>query len=173
MGALTFGVRALARPNPRGRQVIEATLTRWTIGTLGVLAIAVATLFPWYSAQAVGGSADMAGWGAWSITGDVDAGLRPLPLAVLIYASAGLMVFSAVRSAFGLAVVGATATFAGAVLPFLVMRAVDRHVPGSGSLAVSVTTAPLALLGIGFVATIVCWIGYARCVLRPSPRQEP
>ncbi|MBJ7338598.1 hypothetical protein [Mycolicibacterium sp.] len=163
----------MARPNPRGRQVIEATLTRWTIGALGVLAIAVATLFPWYSAQAVGGSADMAGWGAWTMTGDVDAGLRPLPLAVLVYAAAALTVYGAARSAFGIAVVGAMATFAAAILPFLVMRAVDRHVPGSGSVAVAVTTAPLVLLGIGFVATIVCWIGYARCVLRPSPRQEP
>ena len=154
------------------RQVIEATLTRWTIGLLGVLAIATATIFPWYSAQAIGGSADMAGWGAWTITGDVDAGLRPLPLAALVYLFAGLMIYSAVRSAFGLAVAGAMALLAAAILPFLVMRAVDRHVPGSGSVAVAVATAPLALLGIGFAATIVCWLGYARCVLRPSPRPE-
>jgi hypothetical protein len=52
------------------------------------------------------------------------------------------------------------------------MRAVDRHAPGSGSVAVEVATAPMALLAIGFVATVVCWIGYARCVLRPSPRPE-
>lgn len=154
-------------------QVIEATLTRWSIAVLGVLAIAVATAWPWYSAQAVGGSAEMAGWGSWSVTGAVDAGLRPLPLAVLVYLSAGAMVYSAVRAAFGLAVVGATATFAAAVLPFLVMRAVDRHVPGSGSVAVEVATAPLVLLAIGFVATVVCWIGYARCVLRPAPRAVP
>jgi hypothetical protein len=153
-------------------QVIEATLTRWTIGALGVLAIAVAILLPWYSAQAVGGSADMAGWGAWTITGDVDAGLRPLPLAVLVLLAAGSMVYGAVRGAFGLAVVGAMATFAMAILPFLVMRAVDRHVPGSGSVAVEVAAAPLALLAVGFVSTVVCWIGYARCVLRPSPRQD-
>jgi hypothetical protein len=153
-------------------QVIEATLTRWTIGALGVLAIAVAILLPWYSAQAVGGSADMAGWGAWSITGDVDAGLRPLPLAVLVLLAAGSMVYGAVRGAFGLAVVGAMGTFAVAILPFLVMRAVDRHVPGSGSVAVEVAAAPLVLLAVGFVSTVVCWVGYARCVLRPSPRQD-
>ncbi|WP_263996075.1 hypothetical protein [Mycobacterium yunnanensis] len=147
-------------------------VTRWAIGALGVLAVAVAVGLPWYAAQAVGGSADMAGWGAWSTVGDVDAGLRPLPLGVLVLPSAGLMVYGAVRGAFGLAVVGAMATFAVAVLPFLVMRAVDRHVPGSGSVAVEVAAAPLALLGVGFVGTVVCWIGYARCVLRPSPRQD-
>lgn len=154
-------------------QVIEATLTRWTIGALGVLAIATATIFPWYSAQAVGGSADMAGWGAWTTTGDLDAGLRQLPLAVLVYLSAGSMVYSAVRGAFGLAVISAMANFAAAILPFLVMKAVDRHQAGSGSVAVAIATAPVALLGIGLAAAIVCWIGYARCVLRPSPRAEP
>jgi len=137
-----------------------------------VLAIAVAVLLPWYSAQAVGGSADMAGWGVWSTTGDVDAGLRPLPLALPVLPAAGAMVYGAVRGAFGLAVVGAVTSFAVAILPFLVMRAVDRHVPGSGSVAVEVAAAPLALLAVGFVSTVVCWIGYARCVLRPSPRQD-
>lgn len=132
----------------------------------------MAAVLPWYSAEAVGGSADMAGWGAWTTTGDVDAGLRPLPLALLVLPAAGAMVYGAVRSAFGLTVVGAMATFAVAILPFLVMRAVDRHVPGSGSVAVEVAAAPLALLGIGLVSTIVCWIGYARCVLRPAPRQD-
>jgi hypothetical protein len=91
---------------------------------------------------------------------------------VPVYLAAALMVYSAVRSAFGVAVVGAMATFAAAILPFLVMRAVDSHAPGSGSVAVEVATAPMALLAIGFVATVVCWIGYARCVLRPSPRPE-
>ena len=137
-----------------------------------MLAIAVAVLLPWYSAQAVGGSADMAGWGVWSTTGDVDAGLRPLPLALPVLPAAGAMVYGAVRGAFGLAVVGAVTSFAVAILPFLVMRAVDRHVPGSGSVAVEVAAAPLALLAVGFVSTVVCWIGYARCVLRPSPRQD-
>jgi hypothetical protein len=156
----------------RGR-VIEVTLTRWTIGVLGILAISAATLFPWYSAHAAGGSAHMAGWGAWTTTGDIGASLRMLPLAVLTYLSAGVMVYSAVRSAFGVAVVGAMASFAAAILPFMVMRAVDSHAPGSGSVAVEVAAAPMALLAIGFVATVVCWLGYARCVLRPSPRPEP
>jgi hypothetical protein len=137
-----------------------------------VLAIVAATFFPWYSAHAVGGSAEMVGWGAWTTTGDVGASLRTLPLAVPVYLAAALMVYSAVRSAFGVAVVGAMAMFAAAILPFLVMRAVDSHAPGSGSVAVEVATAPMALLAIGFVATVVCWIGYARCVLRPSPRPE-
>ena len=120
--------------------------------------------------EAVDGSAHMAGWGAWSTTGDVDASLRPLPLGVLVYLSAGVMVLSAVRRAFGVAVVGAMATFAAAILPFLVMRAVDRRLPGGGAVAVEVATAPLVLLGVGFAATVVCWIGYARCVLRAAPR---
>jgi hypothetical protein len=114
----------------------------------------------------------MAGWGAWTTTGDLDAGLRPLPLAVFVCLSGGAMVYAAVRAAFGVAVVAAVATFAAAVLPFLVMRAADRHVPGSGAVAIEVAAAPVALLAIGFVASVVCWIGYARCVLRPAPRAD-
>ncbi|MDP9168185.1 MAG: hypothetical protein M3O32_19300, partial [Actinomycetota bacterium] len=125
-----------------------------------------------YAARAIGGSADMAGWGVWTTVGEVDAGLRPVPLALLVYLPAGLMVWSALRSAFGLAVGAAMATFAAAVLPFLVMPAVDRHVPGSESVAVEVAAAPIALLAVGFAATVACWIGYARCVLRPAPRQQ-
>ncbi|TPG25616.1 hypothetical protein [Mycolicibacterium hodleri] len=162
----------MSAPKSQGRQVIEAALTRWTIAVLGLVAIATATIFPWFSVQAVDGSADMAGWGAWRTTGDVDASLRPLPLGVLVYLSAGLMVASAVRRAFGVAVVGAMATFAAAILPFMITRTVDRRLPGGGAVAVEVAAAPLMLLGIGFAATIVCWIGYARCVLRPPPRAE-
>ena len=147
-------------------------MTKWTIASLGVVAIAAATILPWYAARAVGGSADMAGWGGWITTGAVDASLRPLPLALLVYLPAGLMVWSAVRGAFGVAVGAAMATFAAAVLPFLVMPAVDRHVPGSESVAVEVAAAPIALLAIGFAATVACWIGYARCVLRPAPQQQ-
>lgn len=153
----------------RGR-VIEATLTRWAIATLGLLAILVATIWPWYTAQSVNGSAAMAGWGHWAATGDLGASLRPLPLALVTYASAGALIASAVRAHFGVAVVGAMVTLASAILPVLVMRAVDRHVPGSGSVAVDVATGPQVLLGLGLAATIVCWIGYARCVLRAAPR---
>jgi hypothetical protein len=152
--------------------VIEAKITRWTIGALGVVAVAVATALPWYSAQAATGSAQMAGWGAWTTTGDVDASFRTLPLAVLVYPSAAVMIYCTARSAFGLAVVGAMATLAAAILPFMVMPAADRHVPGSGAVGVEVSAAPLTLLAIAVVATAVCWIGYARCVLRASPRAD-
>jgi hypothetical protein len=145
-------------------------LTRWAIAVLGVLAIAAAAVLPWYTARAVGGTGEMAGWGSWSATGRLDAGLRPLPLAVPVYLSAAAMIWSAARSAFGVAVVGAMATFSAAILPFLTMQAVDRHVPGGESMALEVAAGPKALLAIGFVAAVVCWIGYARCVLRPAPR---
>jgi hypothetical protein len=114
----------------------------------------------------------MAGWGAWTTTGDVDASFRTLPLAVLVYLSAAVMIYSAARGAFGLAVVGAMAMLAAAILPFMVMPAADRHVPGSGAVGLEVAAAPLALLAIALVAATVCWIGYARCVLRPPPRAD-
>ena len=114
----------------------------------------------------------MAGWGVWTTTGDVDASFRTMPLAVVLYASAAATVYSAARSAFGLAVVGAMAMLASAILPFMVMPAADRHVPGSDAVGVEVAAAPLALLAIASIATAVCWIGYARCVLRAPPRAD-
>lgn len=153
-------------------RVIEASLTRWTIIALGGLAIAAALLRPWYLAQAVDGSAAMAGWGAWTASGRVDASLRPLPLAVLVCVPAAVMIFSAVRSAFGMAVVGAMATLAATILPFMLMPAVDRRMPGRDSVAVEVAAAPVLILAVAIAAAIVSWIGYARCVLRPSPRAE-
>jgi hypothetical protein len=113
----------------------------------------------------------MAGWGVWTTTGEVDASLRPMPLALLVYLPVGLMIFSAVRGAFGATVVGAMATFAAGILPFMLMPAVNRHAPGSGPVAIAVAAAPVLVVAVGLVASIVCWIGYARCVLRPAPRQ--
>jgi hypothetical protein len=161
-----------SRIRDRGDHVIEATLTRWTIVVLGALAVAAATSQPWYSAHAAHGSADMAGWGPWTTTGDVDASLRPLPLALLVYVPAGVMIYSAVRGAFGAAVVGAMATLAAAILPFMLVPLVDRHVAGGGSVAVEIAAAPRMVLAVALVVSGVCWIGYARCVLRPSPRAE-
>lgn len=114
----------------------------------------------------------MAGWGAWTASGRVDASLRPLPLAVLVCVPAAVMIFSAVRSAFGMAVVGAMATLAATILPFMLMPAVDRRMPGRDSVAVEVAAAPVLILAVAIAAAIVSWIGYARCVLRPSPRAE-
>jgi hypothetical protein len=139
---------------------------------LGALAILVATLQPWYVAHAVGGSADMAGWGAWSTTGVVDASLRTLPLAVLVYLTAGLLIYGAVRGSFGIAVVGAMATVAVAILPVMLLPAVDKHVPGSAAVGIDVASAPGFVLAIALLATVASWIAYARCVLRARPRGE-
>jgi hypothetical protein len=49
---------------------------------------------------------------------------------------------------------------------------VDRNAPGSSAVAVDVAAAPQLVIAVGLIASIVCWIGYARCVLRPSPRAE-
>lgn len=125
---------------------------------------------PWFVAQGVDGYAEMAGWGAWRRTGDVDASLRPLPLGVLVYLTAGLMIVGALRRAFGAAVIGAMATFAAVVLPHMLMPAVDRNAPGTAAVGVEVGAGPVTLLGLAVAVTVVSWIGYARCVLRPAPR---
>lgn len=137
---------------------------------LGVLAIVVATVTPWFAAHTVGGSATLAGWGSWRITGDLNASLRPLPLAVLVYLPAGLMVYGAWRRQFGAALIGGLGTVAAAALPFGIKATVDRRVPGSDSVAVSLGVAPLSVLAIGLLVTTVCWIGYARFVLRAAPK---
>jgi hypothetical protein len=136
------------------------------------LAIAAATLKPWYFAHAVNGSADMAGWGAWSTTGELDASLRFMPLALLVYLTAGVMIYGAVRGSFGIAVTGAMATVAAAILPIMLVPAADRHVPGSGAVGIEVASGPRWVLVIALVATVACWIAYARCVLRARPRAE-
>lgn len=131
-----------------------------------------ATVAPWYAAHAVDGSAEMAGWGTWSTSGEVDASLRILPLALLVYVTAGVMIYGAVRGTFGIAVVGAMATVAVAILPVMLVPAVDRHAPGSAAVGIDVASAPWWVLVIALIATAACWIAYARCVLRASPRAE-
>ena len=138
-----------------------------------MVVIVVATVCPWYTATTVGGSATLAGWGAWTTTGDLNASLRPLPLAVLAYVPAGFMIYSAVRSRFGAALIGAMATVAAAILPFMAEAAVDRRLPGGDSVAVDVAAAPVLVLAFALVVTLACWIGYARRVLRAAPRAEP
>jgi hypothetical protein len=136
------------------------------------LAIVAATLQPWYSAHAADGSAEMAGWGSWSTSGEVNASLRVLPLAVLVYLAAGVMIYGAVRGTFGIAVAGAMATVAVAILPVMLVSSVDRHAPGSAAVGIDVAAAPWWVLVIALVATAACWIAYARSVLRASPRAE-
>ena len=131
-----------------------------------------ASLLPWFSAHAVHGSAEMAGWGLWTTTGTVDAGLRPLPLAILVYLPAAAMLWGAIRGAFGVAVIGAMAAFAGGVLPFMLMPAATRSLPGGEAVGISVAMGPVLVIAVTLVATLVCWIGYARCVLRAAPRAE-
>jgi hypothetical protein len=137
-----------------------------------VVVIVVATVCPWYTATTVGGSATLAGWGAWTTVGDLNASLRPLPLAVLAYVPAGFMIYSAARSRFGAALIGAMATVAAAILPFMAEAAVDRRLPGGDSVAVDVAAAPVLVLACALVVTLVCWIGYARRVLRAAPRAD-
>jgi hypothetical protein len=119
----------IARALP-GDHTIEAALTKWGITALAALLVAV-TLLPWFSAHNDYGSAQMTGWGAWTTTGEIDASLRPLPLALLVYLPAGVMIYGALRGAFGAAVVGAMATFVAGLLPFMLKPAVDRHVPAA------------------------------------------
>lgn len=147
-------------------------ITRWTIGVLGVAIVVVASVWPWFTAQGGAGSAAMAGWGAWAATGALDASLRPLPLAVLVYLAAAAMLYGAVKAAFGVAVVGAMAAFGVGVLPFMLMPATTRETPGAEAVAVAVGTGPILVIAVGLLATAVCWIGYARCVLRAAPRAE-
>jgi hypothetical protein len=140
---------------------------------LGVSIIVTATALPWFVAHGVNGSAEMAGWGAWTRAGDVDASLRPLPLALLVYLPAAAMIWGALRGAFGIAVVGAMATFAGALMPFMLMPAADRRVPGRDAVGISVASGAQVVVAMALVVTVICWIGYARCVLRAAPRAEP
>jgi hypothetical protein len=160
----------IARPRP-GDHTIEAAITKWAIAALGALLVAV-TLLPWYSAHNDGGSAQMAGWGVWTTTGEIDASLRPMPLALLVYLPTGVMVYGALRGAFGIAVIGAMATFVAGLLPFMLEPAVDRHAPGGSAVAVDAATAPQLVVAVALIASIACWIGFARCVLRPAPREE-
>jgi hypothetical protein len=137
-----------------------------------VLVIVVATAAPWYTAHTVGGSTTLAGWGEWRTTGDLNASLRPLPLAVLVYLAAGFMIYGALRNGFGAALIGAIGIVAAGILPSMLMAAVDRRLPGSDSVAVEVAAAPVLVVVIGLVAVTVCWLGYARRVLRGAPRDK-
>jgi hypothetical protein len=134
--------------------------------------VVVATVLPWFLAHGVNGSAEMAGWGAWTRSGDLDAGLRPLPLALLVYLPAAAMIAGALRGSFGVAVLGAMVTFAGALVPFMLMPAADRRLPGRDAVGITVASGPQVVTAMALVVTVICWIGYARCVLRAAPRAQ-
>lgn len=147
-------------------------LTRWLIGVVAAVMIVVATVLPWYTAQTAHGHATMSGWGQWSIDGHLGASLRPLPFGVLIWLVAGAMIYCAVRSAFGGAVVCAMGCFAIGLTAVLGTSLADRHRPDSDSVAIILGSAPKMIVAVGLLASIVCWIAFARCVLRPAPRAE-
>ncbi|MDH6244111.1 hypothetical protein [Mycobacterium sp. OTB74] len=169
-GAVTH--QGSVTPWPRSGP-IENALTRWLIGMIAVVMIVVSAGCPWYTGHTNQGHATMSGWGIWTITGNLGAELRPLPFAVLILLAAGTMIVSAVRAMFGTALAGAIACFAIGLLPLMTGSVVDRRVAGSDSVAVALGSAPPLIIGIGLVACLVCWIGYARCVLRAAPKAEP
>jgi hypothetical protein len=77
-----------------------------------------------------------------------------------------------VRERFGAALIGAMATVAAAILPFMTEALVDRRLPGGESVAVDVASAPVLVLAFALVVFVVCWIGYARRVLRAAPRAD-
>ena len=56
--------------------------------------------------------------------------------------------------------------------PLMTGGAVDRRLAGSDSVAVVLGQAVYPMIVIAFVAAVVCWIGYARCVLRAAPKAE-
>jgi hypothetical protein len=149
---------------------IENVLTRWLIGVIAGAMIIIATAFPWYTAQTALGHAIMSGWGQWSIDGHLGASLRPLPFGVLIWLAAGAMGYCAARSLFGGTVVGAMGCFAIGLTAVLGTGLADRHVPDSDSVALTLCLAPKLIVAVGLLASVVCWIGFARCVLRPPPR---
>lgn len=134
--------------------------------------IVMATVLPWYTAHTGHGHATMSGWGLWHIDGHLGASLRPLPFGVLIWLAAGAMIYCAVRSSFGGTVVCAMACFAIGLSAVLGTSLADRRLPDSDSVGIIVEAAPKSIVVVGLVASIVCWIGFARCVLRPAPRAQ-
>ena len=64
------------------------------------------------------------------------------------------------------------ATFAGGLMPFMLMPAADRRLPGRDAVGISVAAGPQVVTAMALVVTVICWIGYARCVLRAAPRAE-
>ncbi|MEZ0049846.1 hypothetical protein ABIA30_000836 [Mycobacterium sp. MAA66] len=142
------------------------------IGIIAGVAIVVATVFPWYTAQTTHGHATMNGLGIWTIEGNLGASLRPLPFGVLIWLVAGAMIYCAARAMFGGTVVCAMGCFAIGLAAVLGTSLADRHIPGSDSVAIALAQASRLSVGIGLLASVVCWIGFARCVLRPAPKAE-
>jgi hypothetical protein len=168
---VTDGERAEIAPRWEGSS-IEATVTRWAIAVLGVALIVASIALPWFLASGVNGSAEMAGWGAWTRSGDIDASLRPLPLGLLVCLPAAVMIWGALRGSFGVAVVGSMATFAGGLMPLMLMPVADRRLPGRDAVGIAVASGPQVVIALALTVTVVCWIGYARCVLRAAPRAE-
>jgi len=129
-----------------------------------------ATAFPWYSARTTHGHATMNWLGRWSIDGSLGASLRPLPFGVLVWIAAAAMIYFAARAVFGGTVVCAMGCFAIGLMAVLGTSLADRRVPGSESVGIAVDLATKSIVTVGLLSSIVCWIAFARCVLRPAPR---
>ena len=84
----------------------------------------------------------------------------------------GTMIAAAVRAMFGTALAAAIACFVISLLPLMTGGAVDRRLAGSDSVAVVLGQAVYPMIAVAFVACVVCWVGYARCVLRAAPKAE-
>lgn len=132
--------------------------------------MSAATILPWYSARTTHGAATMNGLGQWSVDGQLGASLRPLPFGVLIWIAAATMIYCAVRGVFGGTVVCAMSCLAVGLVAVLGTSLADRHVAGSDSVGIGVESAARSLVAVGLAASVVCWIAFARCVLRPAPR---
>ena len=151
---------------------IENVLTRWLIGVIAAAMLVIATVFPWYTAHTTHGHATLSGWGHWDVEGTLGASLRPLPFGVLIWLAAGAMLYCAVRAIFGGTVLFAMACFAIGLTAILGTSLADRHVPDSDSVGIVVDVAAKSIVAVGLFASVVCWIGFARCVLRPPAQAE-
>ena len=93
--------------------------------------IVVATTAPWYTTHTVDDSTTLTGWDAWRTIGDLNASLRPLPLALLVYLTACFIIYGALRNRFGTALICAIGIVAAGILPSMLMAGVNRRLPGS------------------------------------------
>jgi succinate-acetate transporter protein len=153
-------------------RTIENVVTRWLIGAIAGLMIVISAVLPWYTAQTTHARATMSGWGQWTVDGHLAASLRPLPFGVFIWVVAAAMIYCAAREMFGGTVLCAMGCFAIGLTAVLGTSLADRRVPDSDSVGIVLDTAPKAIVAVGLLASVVCWIGFARCVLRPAPRAE-
>ena len=145
-------------------------MTRWLISAIALVMMVGTTAFPWYSARTIHGRATMNWLGQWTVDGELGAALRPLPFGILVWVLGVAMVYCAVRGVFGGTIVCAMGSLAVGLIAVLGTSLADRHLPGGDSVGITVEAAATSVVAVGLSASIVCWIAFARCVLRPAPR---